>query len=93
MNLTFEISFSRFDVIFFTFHKLLRYGIDGFPSPKEGVLRILTPLKIPRPRPGLNPQTLSPMTSTLTIISPRTTELLIDKVSSFNDTVVVDAKI
>jgi hypothetical protein len=34
----------------------LRHGTDGFtPPPKEGVLRIFSPLKIRRLRPGLNP--------------------------------------
>jgi len=34
----------------------LRHGTDGFTSrPKEGVLRIFSPLKIRRLRPGLNP--------------------------------------
>ena len=36
----------------------LRHGTDGFTfPPKEGVLRIFSPLKIRRLRPGLNPQT------------------------------------
>jgi hypothetical protein len=36
----------------------LRYGTDGFTSPpKEGVLRIFTPLKILRLRLGLKPRT------------------------------------
>ena len=36
----------------------LRCGTDGFTSPpKEGVLRIFSPLKIRRLRPGLNLQT------------------------------------
>jgi hypothetical protein len=37
----------------------LRHATDGFTSPpKEGVLRIFfAPLKIRRPRPGLNPRT------------------------------------
>jgi hypothetical protein len=36
----------------------LRHGTDGFTSPpKEGVLRICSPLKIRRLRPGLNPRT------------------------------------
>ena len=36
----------------------LRDGTDGFTSPpKEGVLRIFSPLKIRRLRPGLNPRT------------------------------------
>jgi len=37
----------------------LRHGTDGFTSPpKEGVLRIFSPLKIRRLRPGLNPRNL-----------------------------------
>ena len=36
----------------------LRHGTDGFTSPpKEGVLRIFSPLKIRRLWPGLNPRT------------------------------------
>jgi hypothetical protein len=39
----------------------LRHGTDGFTSPpKEGVLRIFSPLKIRRIRPGLNPRTWVP---------------------------------
>jgi hypothetical protein len=35
-----------------------RHGTDGFTSsPKEGVLRIFSPLKIRRLRPGLNQRT------------------------------------
>jgi hypothetical protein len=40
---------------------------------QEVVLRILLPLKIHRPRPGLNPRTLGPVASTLTTSPPRTT--------------------
>jgi len=44
----------------------LRHGTDGFTSPpKEGVLRIFSPLKTRRLRPGLNPRTWVPKTSTL----------------------------
>jgi len=36
----------------------LRHGTEGFTfPPKEGVLRIFSPLIIRRLRPGLNPQT------------------------------------
>ena len=46
----------------------LRHGTDGFTSlPKEGVLRIFSPLKIRRLRPGLNPRTWVPKASTLPI--------------------------
>ena len=44
----------------------LRHGIDGFTSPpKEGVLRIFSPLKSRRLRPDLNPRTWVPKASTL----------------------------
>ena len=44
----------------------LRQGTDGFTSPpKEGVLRIFSPLKIRRLRPGLNPRTWVLKASTL----------------------------
>jgi len=44
----------------------LRHGTDAFTSPlKEGVLRIFSPLKIRRLRPGLNPRTWVPKASTL----------------------------
>jgi len=43
----------------------LRHGTDGFTSPpKEGVLRIFSPLKIRRLRPGLNPRTWVPKANT-----------------------------
>ena len=44
----------------------LRHGTDGFTfPPKEGVLRIFSPLKIRRIRPGLNPRTWVLKASTL----------------------------
>jgi hypothetical protein len=44
----------------------LRHGTDGFTfPPKEGVLKIFSPLKIRRLRPGLNPRTWVPKASTL----------------------------
>ena len=44
----------------------LRHGTDGFTSPpKEGVMRIFSPLKIRRLRPGLNPRTWVLKASTL----------------------------
>jgi hypothetical protein len=44
----------------------LRHGNDGFTSPpKEGVLRIFSPLKIRQLRPGLNPRTEVLKASTL----------------------------
>jgi len=50
----------------------LRHGTDGFPpTPKEGVLRIFSPLKIQQLRPGLNPRTWIPKASTLTPRPPK----------------------
>jgi len=44
----------------------LRHGTDGFTSPpKEGVLRIFSPLKIRLFRPGLNPRSWVPKFSAL----------------------------
>jgi hypothetical protein len=43
----------------------LQHGTDGFTSPpKEDVLRIFSPLKIRRLRPGLNPRAWVPKAST-----------------------------
>ena len=50
----------------------LRHGTVGFTSPpKEGVLRIFSPEKIRRLRPGLNPRTRVPEASTLTSRPPK----------------------
>ena len=50
----------------------LRHGMDGFISPpKEGVLRIFSPLKIQELRPGLNPRTWVPKASTQTPRPPK----------------------
>jgi hypothetical protein len=44
----------------------LRHGTDRFTStPKEGVRRIFSPIKIRLFRPGLNPRTWVPKASTL----------------------------
>jgi hypothetical protein len=52
----------------FTCRKILRHGTSGFTSrPKEGVLRICIALKNPSSRPCVNPRTLGPMVSRLTI--------------------------
>ena len=46
----------------------LRHGTDGFTSPpKEGALRIFSPLKIRRLRRGLDPRTWVPKASTLPV--------------------------
>jgi hypothetical protein len=51
-----------------TGHQILRFGADGFnSSPKEGVLQIFY-----RPWLVLDPQSLGPMASTLTITPSRT---------------------
>ena len=72
----------------------LRRGTNGFTSlPKEGVLRVFSPWKIRRLRPGLNSRTCAPKASTLpldhrsrskggTLIY---TALDIRKVYSYND--------
>jgi hypothetical protein len=52
--------------------KILLHGTSGFTShPKEYVLRIFISLKNPSPWPGLNPQPLGPVASTLTTTPPR----------------------
>jgi hypothetical protein len=44
----------------------LRHGTDSFTSPpKKGVLRIFSPLKIRRLRPGMNARTWVPKASSL----------------------------
>jgi hypothetical protein len=50
--------------------------VGGLASPpKEGVLWILSLLKIHRPQPGLNAWIVWPIANTLTIIPPKTTFL------------------
>jgi hypothetical protein len=73
MKLAFRSIFvHKFQVICFTCRKILRHGADGFTFPsKEDVLQISIILKNPSPRPGLNPRTLGPMASTLTITPPK----------------------
>jgi hypothetical protein len=47
----------------------------GFISPpKEVCYGFLSPLKIHRPQPGLNPRTLDPMANTVTTRPPRATK-------------------
>jgi hypothetical protein len=59
---------------FLTYRKIL-YQTDGFISPSQGShARILSPLKIHRSGPDLNPQTLGSMAKTITITPPRTTD-------------------
>ena len=59
----------------------LRHVTDSFTSlPKEGVLRIFSPLKIRRLQPGANPRTWVPKASTLPL----------DHRSRFNDTLLTD---
>jgi hypothetical protein len=60
-----------------TCRKILRHGADSFTSPqKKVVLRIFIALKIHRPRPGLNPRMLYPVTSTIISRAARTTRIL-----------------
>jgi hypothetical protein len=57
---------------FLTCRNNLRHGASGFTSPpKEGVLRTFIALKNPSSLPGLNPRTLGPVASALTIAPPR----------------------
>jgi hypothetical protein len=66
-----------------TCRKILRYGADGFTSPpKEVVLRTFIALKN-RSRRGLNPRTLGPIVSTVTITPPRTAEVRLQLWLSF----------
>jgi hypothetical protein len=61
--------------VIFKCRKILRHGASGFISPlREGVLWIFVALKNPSPLPGLNPRTLGPIASTLTITPPRETK-------------------
>jgi hypothetical protein len=54
--------------------KNLRHGATSLRLlRRKSCYSFLSPLKIHRSRPGLNPRTLGPMTSTITIIPPRTT--------------------
>jgi hypothetical protein len=56
-----------------TYLKILRHGADSFNcSPKEVMLRILSPLIIHRSRPGMNPWSLGLMASTITTRPRRT---------------------
>jgi hypothetical protein len=53
---------------FFTCRKIVQNGADGFTCPlNEGVLQICITLKNPSSSLGLNPRTLGPMASMLTI--------------------------
>jgi hypothetical protein len=52
-----------------TCREMLRYGADGFtPIQRKAFCEFLSPLKIHRPRPGLNPRTLGPNTRPLRTI-------------------------
>jgi hypothetical protein len=58
-----------------TCRKILVHRADGFTSPpKEGVLRIFSPLEVHRSRTGLNPLKSSPIVRTTTIKPPITTK-------------------
>jgi hypothetical protein len=53
-----------------TCRKILGHETSGFPVREEVVLRIFIALKNPSPWLGSNPQTLGPVTSTLTTTPP-----------------------
>ena len=51
---------------------MLGHGTDSFTSPpEEGMLRIFTPVKFQRLRPGLNPRSWVPEASMLTTRPPK----------------------
>jgi hypothetical protein len=78
MNLAFTVSFYVLKVVFI-YHKIVWHRANGFTSPmKEDMLWIFIAHKNPLPQPGLNPQTLGPVASTLTARPPR---LLCDNVN------------
>jgi hypothetical protein len=83
MNLSCEVFFSYIQMIFMC-RKILRHRASGYVfSPKEGLLRIFIVLKHPWPRLGLNPQTLVPRASTLTI-TPLTRQHMTTNQGNFN---------
>ena len=56
----------------------LGHGTDSFTCPpEEGMLRIFTPVKIQRLRPGLNPQTWVPEASMLTTRPPKPSQMVL----------------
>jgi hypothetical protein len=60
-----------------TFRKILRHGAyDLLPLRQTSYYGFLPPLKISHPQPNLNPQTLGPMASMLTIRPPRITHFI-----------------
>jgi hypothetical protein len=70
INYAFEVSLLYFKWLFKS-RKTLRHGSSGFTSPlKEGVLGFLSALKIHRPRPGLDPRILGPITKNLSTYFP-----------------------
>jgi hypothetical protein len=74
---------------FLTCRKILRHGANGFTStPKEGVLRIIWPLKISCHWPGLKPQTVGLMARTLAFTPPRMTVLIFKGMRIFRQSVV-----
>ena len=63
----------------------LRHGTDGFTSPpKEGVLRIFSPLKVRRLRPGLNTGTWVLKASTLPLDHRSRSKSIYDNVFFLN---------
>jgi hypothetical protein len=86
MNLVLRSIFIHISNCCLTFREILPQRGDGFPYPtKEGVLRVLSPLKIQNPRP-LTARTLLPMAITLTITPPRRTASNVKMISEFQYT-------
>jgi hypothetical protein len=56
-----------------TCREVLGHGTDLLPLRKKSYYGFLSPLKFHRSRLGLNPQTLGPIASTITITPPITT--------------------
>jgi hypothetical protein len=70
------------EISLFILRRILKHSVKSFdmgptalhPLRRKVCCWFLSTLKIHRPRPGLNPRTLGPMTSMLTISSPRTSK-------------------
>jgi hypothetical protein len=71
MNFALRSIFVYTSQVIFKCRKMLRHAASGFAPPlKKIVMRIFIALKNQSPRPGLNPRTLSPLASMLTITTP-----------------------
>jgi hypothetical protein len=73
VNFSYELSLSHLKRSL-TCRKIFRPGTDGvIPFRRKTCCGFVSPLKTHLPRPGLNPRTLGPMASRITITQPRTT--------------------